>query len=110
MPNAVANHTLPLQVSLLGSVLSNLLLVLGTAFLVGGWRYSEQTFNQVGAKTNSGMLMLIVMALVFPAVLDATHEVRPCHCGQTRAWPSLPLRPPARLKAQPSLVALDAAS
>lgn len=63
------------QVSLLGSIISNLLLVLGTAFFVGGIKFSEQKFNRVGAKTNSGLLMLIVMALAFPTILDATHEV-----------------------------------
>ena len=34
------------QVSLLGSILSNLLLVLGCAFWVGGYKHPEQTFNK----------------------------------------------------------------
>lgn len=42
------------QVSLLGSILSNLLLVLGCAFLVGGMREKQQSFNKSAATTNAG--------------------------------------------------------
>ena len=35
------------QMSLLGSILSNMLLVLGCAFFAGGCKYREQKFNQV---------------------------------------------------------------
>mmetsp|Transcript_54727 Transcript_54727/g.123188 ORF Transcript_54727/g.123188 Transcript_54727/m.123188 type:complete len:475 (-) Transcript_54727:171-1595(-) len=61
------------QMSMLGSVLSNLLLVLGSAFLVGGTRHKEQRFNKVAAVTNSGLLIVSVLALSLPSVLDATH-------------------------------------
>lgn len=62
------------QVSMLGSVLSNLLLVLGSAFLVGGIGHKEQKFNKVAAVTNSGLLIVAVLALSLPSILDATHE------------------------------------
>uniref|UniRef100_A0A6U6P4V1 Sodium/calcium exchanger membrane region domain-containing protein n=1 Tax=Zooxanthella nutricula TaxID=1333877 RepID=A0A6U6P4V1_9DINO len=61
------------QVSMLGSVLSNLLLVLGCAFVVGGTRWDEQSFNKVAAVTNSGLLVVAVLALSLPSILDATH-------------------------------------
>merc|ERR1719162_2809684 len=61
------------QVSMLGSVLSNLLLVLGCAFLVGGTKWDEQSFNKVAAVTNSGLLVIGVLALSLPSILDATH-------------------------------------
>ena len=57
------------QVSLLGSVLSNLLLVLGCAFFFGGMRFNTQTFRKVSSSINSGLLLIAVMALLFPAVL-----------------------------------------
>eukprot|EP00697_Spironema_sp_BW2_P001885 gnl/Spiro4/12529_TR6623_c0_g1_i1.p1 gnl/Spiro4/12529_TR6623_c0_g1~~gnl/Spiro4/12529_TR6623_c0_g1_i1.p1 ORF type:complete len:434 (-),score=107.96 gnl/Spiro4/12529_TR6623_c0_g1_i1:111-1412(-) len=60
------------QVSLIGSILSNLLLVLGTAFIVGGTKKKEQTYNQVAATTNSGLLVLAVMALLIPDTLEST--------------------------------------
>jgi len=62
------------QVSLLGSILSNLLLVLGCAFFFGGLRYRDQTFNKAACSLNSGMLVLSVMSLLFPMVLQVTHS------------------------------------
>jgi len=62
------------QVSLLGSILSNLLLVLGTAFLVGGIKYPQQQFNKVASTASFGLLLLCCMCLTFPMVLDVTHE------------------------------------
>ncbi|XP_015880832.2 vacuolar cation/proton exchanger 5-like isoform X1 [Ziziphus jujuba] len=63
------------QQSLLGSILSNMLLVLGCAFFAGGLVYSkrEQVFNKGAATVNSGLLLMAVMGLLFPAVLHSTH-------------------------------------
>jgi len=60
------------QVSMLGSVLSNLLLVLGSAFLVGGIRHKEQTFSSSAAVTNSSMLIVLLFGLFFPVLHHAT--------------------------------------
>merc|ERR1712217_1022646 len=46
------------QCTLLGSILSNLLLVLGTAFFVGGLYYPTQTFSQQGAATQCSLMAL----------------------------------------------------
>ncbi|XP_057983511.1 vacuolar cation/proton exchanger 5-like [Malania oleifera] len=63
------------QQSLLGSILSNMLLVLGCAFFSGGIVYhkKEQLFNKGTAIVNSGLLLMAVMGLLFPAVLHFTH-------------------------------------
>ncbi|KAA8526658.1 hypothetical protein F0562_008139 [Nyssa sinensis] len=63
------------QQSLLGSILSNMLLVLGCAFFCGGIVHSnkEQVFNKANAVMNSGLLLMAVMGLLFPAVLHFTH-------------------------------------
>ncbi|KAL3528523.1 hypothetical protein ACH5RR_007845 [Cinchona calisaya] len=63
------------QQSLLGSVLSNMLLVLGCAFFCGGIVHSQkdQEFNKATALVNSGLLLMAVMGLLFPAVLHFTH-------------------------------------
>ena len=63
------------QQSLLGSILSNMLLVLGCAFLVGGVIHHrrEQVFNKAVVVVNSGLLLMAVMGLLFPAVLHFTH-------------------------------------
>ncbi|KAK8490549.1 hypothetical protein V6N11_055776 [Hibiscus sabdariffa] len=66
------------QLSLLGSILSNMLLVLGCAFFCGGLAYhrKEQVFNKATAVVNSGLLLMAVMGLLFPAVLHYTHTER----------------------------------
>ncbi|KAL0399604.1 UNVERIFIED_CONTAM: Vacuolar cation/proton exchanger 2 [Sesamum radiatum] len=63
------------QQSLLGSILSNMLLVLGCALLGGGIVHckKEQVFNKSSAAMNSGLLLMAVMGLLFPAVLHFTH-------------------------------------
>eukprot|EP01018_Ginkgo_biloba_P026900 Gb_15088 [translate_table: standard] len=63
------------QQSLLGSILSNMLLVLGCAFFTGGIIHykKEQRFNKAAAVVNSGLLLMAVMGLLFPAVLHFTH-------------------------------------
>ncbi|CAJ1960238.1 unnamed protein product [Sphenostylis stenocarpa] len=63
------------QLSLLGSILSNMLLVLGCAFLCGGLvnHKKEQVFNKATASVNSGLLLMAVMGILFPAVLHYTH-------------------------------------
>ncbi|GMY30763.1 vacuolar cation/proton exchanger 5-like [Fagus crenata] len=62
------------QLSLLGSILSNLLLVLGCAFFCGGLVLQKaQLFNKATAVVNSGLLLMAVMGLLFPAVLHYTH-------------------------------------
>nr|KAE8932160.1 hypothetical protein PF009_g17797 [Phytophthora fragariae] len=57
------------QSSLIGSVLSNLLLVLGCAFIAGGVRNKESSFNAVGASTNSSLLMLASFAMLLPSYI-----------------------------------------
>ncbi len=59
------------QASLLGSVLSNLLLVLGLCFLMGGLKFKEQFFNQAAAMTSGSLLSISVLSLLIPAAFHA---------------------------------------
>ena len=61
------------QLSLVGSIFSNMLLVLGCAFFAGGVKWKEQRFNKRGAMTNSSLLCLAVMGVTLPNALHATH-------------------------------------
>jgi Ca2+:H+ antiporter len=56
---------------MLGSLLSNILLVLGCCFLAGGIRYSEQTFNSTAASTMSSLMTVSSASLIIPATLYA---------------------------------------
>ena len=49
------------KMSLLGSILTNTLLVLGASFFFGGLKYSEQRHNRKGAQLNAGLLLLSVL-------------------------------------------------
>ncbi len=60
------------KASISGSIISNILLVLGLSMLVGGWGREKQTFNRTSAGASAAMLFLAVVALVLPAVFDLT--------------------------------------
>lgn len=59
------------QASMLGSILSNILLVLGCCFLFGGLRHHEQTFNSTVASTMSSLMAVASASLIIPATLFA---------------------------------------
>ncbi|EQL31517.1 Ca2+:H+ antiporter [Blastomyces gilchristii SLH14081] len=59
------------QTSLIGSILSNLLLVLGMAFFLGGINRLEQNFNVTVAQTASSLLTLAVGSLIIPTAFHA---------------------------------------
>ena len=61
------------KASITGSILGNLLLILGLALIAGGLNRSELRFNRVNAGMSAGMLALAVVALVFPALYHALH-------------------------------------
>jgi Ca2+:H+ antiporter len=63
------------QLSLLGSIFSNLLLVLGSAFFVGGIRYHTQHFSKITSRVNMVLLMLAAMGLLFPSILVGYGEL-----------------------------------
>jgi Ca2+:H+ antiporter len=58
------------KASLVGSILSNVLLVMGAAMLWGGRRRERQRFASTAANTQALMLMLACAALVMPAVFE----------------------------------------
>jgi Ca2+:H+ antiporter len=58
------------KASLVGSILGNILLVLGAAMLVGGWGRERQSFNQTAATTQSAMLLLAVVAMFMPTLFQ----------------------------------------
>ena len=55
------------KASLTGSIIGNVLLVLGAAFVAGGLKFEVQKFNARAARTQSTMLTLAAIALILPA-------------------------------------------
>jgi len=58
------------KASLIGSILGNILLVMGLAMLVGGLKKPFQTFNPTAASVQSSMLLLAAVALVMPTIFQ----------------------------------------
>lgn len=58
--------------SLTGSIISNLLLVLGFSMLLGGLRYKEQGFQSTVARINASAMNLAVIAILMPSVVNFT--------------------------------------
>ena len=56
---------------MLGSILSNILLVLGCCFFAGGMKYHQQTFNSTVASTMSSLMAVSSASLIIPATLYA---------------------------------------
>src|SRR5437016_2683665 len=62
------------RASLAGSIIGNALLVLGTAMLVGGWRYRRQRFSRRVAGQYATMLTLAVIGMAIPSLLATVGE------------------------------------
>lgn len=68
----VDGNTVIVQTSLIGSILSNLLLVMGFCFFFGGLRRKQQYFNVTVAQTAASLLALAVASVIVPTVFDIT--------------------------------------
>ena len=62
------------KASIAGSIVGNVLLVLGGAMLAGGLGRSEQHFNAAGARAQATMLLLAAIALVLPAAFQVAEN------------------------------------
>ena len=62
------------KASIAGSVIGNILLVLGASMLAGGLKYKSQYFNRKVVEVSSSMLLFAVVGLSIPAIF--THTIR----------------------------------
>ena len=58
------------QASLVGSILGNLLLVLGLSLLWGGLNHPKQEFNQKAQSMSGSLLLIAVLAMMIPAAVN----------------------------------------
>ena len=62
------------KASLTGSIIGNLLLVLGLSIFLGGLRYTKQSFNRQAAQVTASLLTISVIAFIVPALFDLTER------------------------------------
>ncbi len=62
------------RASITGSIIGNLLLVMGLSLLLGGLKHGIQTFDRRNAAINATLLVLAIVALAIPSIFDAAIE------------------------------------
>jgi Ca2+:H+ antiporter len=71
------------KATLSGSIISNLLLVMGFAMFLGGLRYKEQEFQPTAARLNASSMNLAVIAILIPTAVQYTSSGIPQDTMQT---------------------------
>ncbi len=69
------------KASITGSIIGNILLVLGLSFFCGGLKFSEQKFNRTAARTSATTLTLAAIALIIPTVFHLIADDVPAAQG-----------------------------
>ncbi len=64
------------KASLTGSIIGNILLVLGASMFAGGLKHERQTFNQTAAAMGASLLLLAAVGLIIPALFHFTSQDR----------------------------------
>lgn len=82
----LADEIRVVQSSMLGSIFSNLLLVLGGCFFFGGLKYPQQSFNATAATANMGLLALSAIALVLPTPFANYYDLHEEHALLISRW------------------------
>lgn len=62
------------KASITGSIIGNLLLVLGLSMLLGGFKFKIQKFNRSAAGMHTAMLLMAVTGLIIPAIFLNVHS------------------------------------
>ncbi len=70
-------HIGVVKASITGSIIGNILLVLGLSILLGGTKHKEQRFNKTGARTSGISLSLAAIALIIPTVFHFAADASP---------------------------------
>ena len=68
-----AGLTTVVKASIIGSIIGNVLLVLGASLLLGGLKNGAQTFSATIAGINASMLAIVAAALSLPTIFAATN-------------------------------------
>jgi Ca2+:H+ antiporter len=71
------------KASITGSMIANMLLVLGLALFLGGLKHKKQIFNKEVAGALSSLLIIVMIAFLVPAIFDFTEKVEGISASQT---------------------------
>lgn len=69
------------KASITGSIIGNILLVLGLSIIAGGWKFKEQFFNRTAASVSSTALTLAAIGLLIPSVFHQVAALVPVAQG-----------------------------
>jgi Ca2+:H+ antiporter len=69
--------TIVVKASITGSIIGNVLLVLGASALVGGIKFHDQQFNKTAARVSATAMSLAAAALIIPTVFHVAADARP---------------------------------
>jgi Ca2+:H+ antiporter len=70
-----AGKTEVVKASITGSMIGNMLLVLGLALFLGGLKFQKQVFSKETAGALSSLLLIVMIAFLVPALFDFTERV-----------------------------------
>src|SRR5262245_24230248 len=69
------------KASVVGSIVGNMLFVLGLSMFAGGWRHREQHFNPAGGRSQATLLIIATIALILPAAYRGAENLDPAGLG-----------------------------
>ena len=72
------------KASITGSMIGNMLLVLGLALFLGGLKFQKQVFSKETAGALSSLLLIVMIAFLVPALFDFTERVDGVSAGQAK--------------------------
>jgi Ca2+:H+ antiporter len=72
------------KASITGSIIGNILLILGLSVIAGGFRFKEQTFSRENVGIQASMLFLAIIGLAVPTILASTMSSSSENQGQVQ--------------------------
>jgi Ca2+:H+ antiporter len=78
-----AGQYMLVKASIAGAIVTNVLFMLGTSFLLGGLKYHVQEYNRVNARLQAGLLFLATIALLIPSAISSADSAETAAFSQT---------------------------
>ncbi|GBF32645.1 calcium/proton antiporter [Desulfocucumis palustris] len=79
------------KASIAGSILGNILLVLGLSAFIGGLKYERLQFNCYVSNLNTSLLLMIIISLSVPAIFSISGHIEPDRLQTLSLWTAVGL-------------------